>query len=157
MAGGKTERADKIRIGDRLPAMGGKILTVAEILTGEDLEIINIKTEKGSIRVSGGHAMWIYDESSKDGRRKAAARLKRGDQLLSPYGTFEITDISRELYNDKVYNFIFGEEETANYIEANGYWSGDFYAQNEEEKKEPVQISEKARAVMQEFKEFTLS
>lgn len=157
MAGGKTERADKIRIGDRLPAMGGKILTVAEILTGEDPEIINIKTEKGSIRVSGGHAMWIYDESSKDGRRKAAARLKRGDQLLSPYGTFEITDISRELYNDKVYNFIFEEEETANYIEANGYWSGDFYAQNEEEKKEPVQISEKARAVMQEFKEFTLS
>ncbi len=151
------KRADKIQIGDKLVAMGGKTLTVANILTGIDSQILNIETGENNIRVSGGHAMWVYDDATPNGKRKTARHLKKGDKLLSPHGTFEITNIKPEPYNDTVYNFIFEEEETANYIEANGYWSGDFYAQNEEEKKEPVQISAETRAIMQEFKNFTIS
>ena len=54
---------------------------------------------------------------------------------------------------DNQYNFIFENESTPNYIEANGYWSGDFYAQNQEREKEPILIGEELEALIRELKE----
>ncbi|MDR1689992.1 MAG: hypothetical protein LBS21_15505 [Clostridiales bacterium] len=153
-ADGYAKRADEINIGDKLTSYGGKILTVSDILTGEDDEIYKIETKDGnSIRVSGGHAMKVYSETNPDGKRVIAKRISIGDKLISPFGLREVTAVFAEAYEDTVYNFIFEEEKTPNYIEANGFWSGDFYAQNEEEKKPPVILSDEAKVMIAEFKE----
>lgn len=150
-------RADEIKIGDKLPAMGEKLLTVEEILTGEDRQIMEIRTSDGRhISVSGGHAMWACTASEKEGcgKRIVARKLKKGDWLLSPDGKAQITEITVVPYQGNVYNFIFKEEKLPNYIKANGFWSGEFYAQNVQEEKKAVQLSEKAKIMMEEMKKF---
>lgn len=150
-------RADEINIGDKLPAMGDKLLTVEEILTGEDRQIMKIQTSDGRhICVSGGHAMWACTDSEKEGcgKRVVARELKKGDWLLAPDGKAQITEITVEPYQGNVYNFIFKEEKLPNYIKANGFWSGEFYAQNVQEEKKAVQLSEKAKIMMEEMKKF---
>lgn len=149
---GDVKRADEIQIGDKLLSYGGKLLTVENILTGEDPEIYRIETADGNyIRVSGGHAMKVYDESLPDGTRVTACCLKTGDMLMGPEGVSEVVKVSVESYNDTVYNFVFEGENQPNYIEANGYWSGDYYAQNEEEKKEPAPLSEESKLLIIEI------
>ncbi len=153
MADGFVKRADEIRIGDRLSAFGGKNLTVADVVTGKESEMFKIETADGnSIRVSGGHAMKVYDEKNPHGRKVTARHLSKGDKLMTPYGTCDVSNVTVEPYNDMVYNFTFTDT-APNYIEANGYWSGDFYAQNEKEKNSSVQLSEESQALMAEFKE----
>ena len=151
------KRADEIKIGDKLAVMGQKFLTVEEILTGEDSQIMNIQTSDGRhISVSGGHAMWACTALEKEGsgKRIVARKLKKGDWLLSPDGKAKITEITVEPYQGNVYNFIFKEEKHPNYIKANGFWSGEFYAQNAQEEKKAVQLSEKAKIMMEEMKRF---
>lgn len=154
-ADGSIKPACLIAAGDRIPALGGKILTVAEILTGEDTEIIRIVTKDGRrTRVSGGHAMLAIDEAAPAGRRAAAGQLQAGDRLMTPDGVSVISEVVAEPYNDMVYNFVFEGEETPNYIEADGFWSGDFYAQNEKKKTEPAQLTKEAMALRDELREF---
>lgn len=154
-ADGSVKPACLIAAGDRIPALGGKILTVAEILTGEDAEIIRIVTKDGRrTRVSGGHAMLVIDEAAPAGRRAAAGQLQAGDRLMTPDGVSVISEVVTEPYNDMVYNFVFEGEETPNYIEADGFWSGDFYAQNEKKKTEPAQLTKEAMALRDELREF---
>lgn len=155
-ADGSTKRADQIVTGDQIPALGGKTLTVTDILTGKDPEIIRIATEDGKrVRVSGGHAMLVSDGTAPEGTRMAAARLQVGDRLMTPEGISVISEVVTEPYDDMVYNFIFEGEETPNYIEADGFWSGDFYAQNEKKKRKPVQLTEEARLLRDELRKFT--
>ena len=155
IADGSTKRADRIVPGDRIPALGGENLTVAEVLTGEDREIIRIVTEDGNrIRVSGGHAMLVSDGTDSAGRRVAAGRLQPGDSLMTPCGEAAVSEVMTEPYNDRVYNFIFEGEEKPNYIEADGYWSGDFYAQNEKKKPVTAQLGEEAVALRDELRKF---
>lgn len=154
-ADGGTKQADQIETGDQVPALGGKKLTVTDILTGEDPEIIRIVTEDGKrIRVSDGHAMLVSDAAAPEGRRMAAVRLQAGDRLMTPDGVSVISEVAKEPYNDIVYNFIFEGEEKPNYIEADGFWSGDFYAQNEKKKKKPAQLTEEAIALRDELRKF---
>lgn len=153
---GSTKRADEIMIGDKIPALGDKMLTVADILTGEDAQIVRIVTEDGNkIRVSDGHAMLLHDVSEPAGRRVAAGKIQAGDRLMTPYGVSVVSEVETEPYNDTVYNYIFAEENEPNYIEANGYWSGDFHAQNEKKEKKPVEITEEARILMKELRELS--
>lgn len=129
------KRANEIKRGDKIPVYGEKTLTVSQIYIGDDKWIYNIKTiDNRSIRVSGSHAMKLYCESNPDGKKISAGRIKKGDILMTPNGNIEVYSVETEAYNDKVYNFEFEEEKTPNYIEANGFWSGDFVAQNESEK-----------------------
>lgn len=154
-ADGSSKRADQIKSGDQIPALGGRTLTVTEILTGEDPEIIRIVTKDGKrIRVSGGHAMLVVDEATPSGRRAAASQLQAGDKLMTPDGVSVISEVLTEPYNDMVYNFVFGGEENHNYIEADGFWSGDFYAQNAKKEKKPAQLTEEAMALRDELRRF---
>lgn len=150
---GSCKRANEIRIKDRIPVFGDRILEVKDILKGMDPTIFKIMTADGnSIRVSGGHAMKVYNENHWKGKRVTARALKPGDRLMMPNGTAEITEVIEEPYEDYVYNFIFEDEDCGNYLEANGYWSGDFYAQNEPQEKEPNPIEEEIRALIEEMK-----
>jgi intein/homing endonuclease len=147
-----TKQACEIRKGDKLPVYGGKVLTISSVITGNDRAIFRITTTDGrSIRVSGGHAMKMYSESRPDGKKIAAARLKKGDRLMTPDNVVEISSVEIEEYNDKVYNFTFEEDHSANYIMANGFWSGDFHAQNEPEF---CEIPEKTMAIINDMKQY---
>ncbi len=155
IADGSIKPADQITVGDQIPAFGGKVLTVAEILTGEDAEIVCIETKDGRrIRVSDGHAMLVSDGEATEGRRMVAGRLQAGDRLMTPDGVVEISKVVTEPYHDMVYNFIFDGEEKPNYIEADGFWSGDTYAQNESKEKKRAQPTEEAIALRNELREF---
>lgn len=150
-----TKRAEQIKPGDAIPVLGGRTLIVADILTGEDPDIFRITTEEGkSIRVSGGHAMLVSDSTAPEGRRVAAARLQTGDRLMTPDGVSVISEAVIEPYNDMVYNFTFEGEEKPNYIEADGFWSGDFHAQNEKKEKKPARITETALALRAGLRKF---
>ena len=154
-ADGSEKRVDEIRPGDKLRAFGNKALTVADILTGSEAEIFKINTADGNhIRVSGGHRMKLWDERYPEGKNNAARYLKNGDLLMTPEGLQAVEAVLIEDYDDLVYNFIFKEETEPNYIEANGYWSGDFYAQNEMTEEKDVQRSENSRALADEFRRF---
>ncbi len=154
-ADGSLKRADQIKTGDQITALGGKTLTVADTLTGEDPEIIRIMTKDGKrIRVSGGHAMLLADAKSPSGIRAAANQLQAGDKLMTPDGVSVISEVASEPYNDTVYNFVFEGEENPNYIEADGFWSGDFYAQNAKKDKKPAKLTEEAMALRDELRKF---
>ncbi|MDR2547862.1 MAG: hypothetical protein LBC96_10270 [Lachnospiraceae bacterium] len=155
MADGSQKRADNIRIGDQLSVYGGKTLTIADILTGNDTEILSITTTDGrNIKVSNGHAMKMDDAVVSDGVRVIAAKLKPGDRLMTPGGICEVALVSVLPYDDMVYNFIFMDEDEPNYIEANGFWSGDFYAQNESNNDKLPELSAEAKALLAEFARF---
>lgn len=158
-ADGMLKRADAIIIGDKIAVFGGGIRTVSNVYTGRDSEIYTIKTvDGGYIRVSGGHAMKAYAEDKPRGVRVSAAKLKTGDKLMTRGGTAEVAGVEIEPYNDMVYNFEFeGEfeaETEATYIEANGYWSGGFKAQNEFEAKQAPELTEEAKALFKQHAEF---
>ena len=144
------KKACDIKEGDKLPVYGDKILTISDVYVGEDKWICHIKTtDQKSIRVSADHAMKLYCENKSNGKKIPAGRIKKGDILMVPEGTVEVESVDIEAYNDKVYNFQFKEEKTPNYINANGFWSGDINAQNESE---PIELSAKAKAICEELK-----
>ena len=98
--------------------------------------------------------MLVVDEAAPSGRRAAASQLQAGDKLMTPDGVSVISEVVTEPYNDMVYNFVFECEENPNYIEADGFWSGDFYAQNAKKEKKPAQLTEEAMALRDELRRF---
>jgi hypothetical protein len=127
-----TKRADEIKIGDKIEVYAGEILTVENIYTGEDETIFCIVTENNLVtKVSGGHAMKLYSSDNPDGVKIAAANIKPGDVLMTPNGNVTVKHCDEVPYGNTVYNFTFAEHKTPQYIEADGFWSGDFMAQNE--------------------------
>jgi hypothetical protein len=128
------KRADEIKIGDLIEVYSGEILTVDNIYTGEDEMIFCIVTENGMVtKVSGGHAMKLYSSENPDGKKISAVNIKPGDILMTPNGNVTVEYCDEVPYNNTVYNFTFAERKTPQYIEADGFWSGDFYAQNKDE------------------------
>jgi hypothetical protein len=126
------KRADEIKIGDQIEVFSGEILTVENIYTGEDEMIFCIVTESGMVtKVSGGHAMKLYTSDNPDGKKIAAAKIKPGDVLMTPDGNVTVKHCDEVPYGNTVYNFTFAERKTPQYIAADGFWSGDFFAQNE--------------------------
>jgi hypothetical protein len=128
------KRADEIRIGDQIEVYAGEILTVDNIYTGNDETIFCIITENDMVtKVSGGHAMKLYSSDNPDGVKISAGKIKPGDILMTPSGNVTVKYCDEVPYNNTVYNFTFAERQTPQYIEADGFWSGDFNAQNKSE------------------------
>jgi hypothetical protein len=125
------KRADEINVGDKVETYSGEILTVHNIITGTDEMIYCIVTESGMVtKVSAGHAMKLYSSDNPDGVKIAAGNIKPGDVLMTPNGNVTVKHCDEVPYGNTVYNFTFAERQTAQYIEADGFWSGDFHAQN---------------------------
>ena len=87
------------------------------------------------------------------GKRISASKVKVGDKLKTIADDLEVTSVECVPYNGKVYNFSFENETDANYIIADGFYSGDIYAQNEKESSK-IDISEKARNLAASFKDY---
>jgi hypothetical protein len=126
------KRADQIQIGDVVEVYGGELLTVENIYTANEVMIYCIITENDMItKVSGSHAMKLYSSENPDGVKISAANIYPGSVLMTPNGTVTVRHCDKVPYNNTVYNFSFAERGTPQYIEADGFWSGDFHAQNE--------------------------
>jgi hypothetical protein len=124
------KRADEIRIGELIEVYSGEILSVDNIYTGNDEMIYCIVTENGMVtKVSGSHAMKLYSPENSDGKKISAANLQRGSILMTPNGNATVRGCDKVPYGRTVYNFSFAERQTPQYIEADGFWSGDFHAQ----------------------------
>ena len=146
MADGSCKRAEHIRVGDKLIAYGNKIVTVDNVYTGHEKELICVQTDRGNcIRVSQGHPLLREDGTGID-----AAQLQRGDRILSVSGACTtVAFVSRERYENTVYNFSFSGQTEANYIIAGDLYSGDFFAQNL--LRDPVKIEEEQKALIAEM------
>ncbi len=145
---GEEKRACDIIIGDRLPTYSGNKLSVVDIISGFEKDIYNIKTVDGNnIRVTCYHVIKVYDQTDINGKDVQARELKSGDLLMTKNGTTEVSCVTVEPYNGIVYNYIFKDNDP-NYLEANGYWTGDFYAQNQRSSRRVV--SDEELAVLRE-------
>jgi hypothetical protein len=126
MADGSTKRADRIWTGDRLICYGGQVLTVSEVITGEEVNLCQINTENGlSIKVTFDHVLLQKDKTGI-----AAKHLSPGKVVMLRDDTLAtITSVETIPYNDTVYSFMLKGEE-GHYLIADGFCSGDFYIQN---------------------------
>lgn len=127
-------------MGDKLISYGNKIVTVDNVYTAHEKELICVQTDRGNrIRVSQGHPLLREDGTGID-----AAQFQRGDRILSASGACTtVAFVSRERYENTVYNFSFSGQTEAYYIIAEELYSGDFYAQNL--LRDPVKIEDKSK------------
>jgi hypothetical protein len=126
------KRADAVCLGDLIGVYGGDVLRVSSVTTGMDTKLYRIRTDGGlSIDVSAGHPML---ERSPDGtiNQVSAGDVQKGMMLLCGQGAPEqaVTEVEIIEYGRQVYNFSFEGEDDGNYLAANGFWSGDMFAQN---------------------------
>lgn len=146
---GTTKPAENIKPGDRLPCHGGKILTVDNIFTGDEQTLVQVKTDNGGIiNVSFGHPML-----QENGEGIPAEMLVPGNKIMLADGTLtEVTSVGTTCCDGGiVYNFSFEGENEGNYIVANDYYSGDFYAQNLLKMPEPTMTAQQ-QSVFDELK-----
>lgn len=123
---GSNKRIDMLKAGDKVLALGGGSVTCADLVSGEENEIFVINTDKGSIRLTGGHPLML-----EDGNTIIAAELKPGDAVKTAGSSGIVSDVFIEVYDDMVFNPVFEESGPDGlFIIANGFYCGDFNAQN---------------------------
>lgn len=127
MADGTFRRIDDIRVYERLLCYGDKMLKIGDVITGYEANLFRVETDCGNIIcVSKGHPMLLAD-----GKGKVVEALTIGEELLMHgQAHAKVTSISCVEYNDNVYNIIFSDGDDGNYLIANGFYAGDFRAQN---------------------------
>jgi hypothetical protein len=153
MVDGSSKKACEIHTGDVVKDFNGKSLTVSNVLVGDDNEIFKIETTDGkNIKVSGSHAMKLCNNTYED-ETIAAAKLKIGDKLKTVSGFSVVSSVQKIPYSGKVYNFTFVGEETPNYLDANGFCAGDYYAQNNLDIK-PKEQSDNAKKIISVCRRF---
>lgn len=116
-------KACRIKINDRLKTRDGSLVTVEDVFSGEEPELLHIVHEKGDIYLTPDHTLF----GEKD-VPMAAADAVTGTKLLylDPETGKEIltavTELSMVPYGKKVYNFRFSKPE---YLIAGGLLAGD--------------------------------
>lgn len=116
----------EIEPGDKIMTVDGGCVTVAQVLSSKEDEIYRIKTDKGSIGLTGGHPILL-----KGGDEKRASDLQKGDLLMMwEQETARVLEVCPENYNDDVYNLLIQESEDGTFLFANGFAVGDTAAQN---------------------------
>ena len=149
LADGRMIRADEIKIGERLACYSGKSLTVTDILTGEEKKIYHIKTRNGAeIKLTSGHILLRGDND-----RVAVSVLSPGDKIMTENKTLtDIISVEEINYKGMVYNFMFEGEHEGNFLIANGFFAGDFYAQNMQSDNEK-KLATEHQAMLKEFEQ----
>ena len=116
----------EIEPGDKIMTVDGGCVTVAQVLSSKEDEIYRIKTDKGSVGLTGGHPILL-----KGGDEKRASDLQKGDLMLMwEQETARVLEVCPENYNDDVYNLLIQESEDGTFLFANGFAVGDTVAQN---------------------------
>lgn len=97
--------------GERIMGENGTYVTVADVFPGEDTEIISIQREGADQIVQLTHAHGVKTRNGMT----AACNLQFEDEVQSMDGLwYHLNYISRDTYNDEVYNLV--TEEHENYI-----------------------------------------
>lgn len=116
----------EIESGDKIMTVNGDCVTVAQILSAKEEKIYRIKTDRGTIGLTGGHPILL-----KSGDEKNASDLQKGDLLLMwEQETAKVLEVRLEDYGDDVYNLLIQESEEGTFLFANGFAVGDTAAQN---------------------------
>ncbi|WP_020613361.1 Hint domain-containing protein [Sediminispirochaeta bajacaliforniensis] len=124
MADGSLMAVTEIQQGAQVMSENGEILTVRDVVSGDEEELYCIRT-KGQklIRLSATHPLKTTEGPVR------AQDLRPGMALLCQDGTEdEILFNYTVPYNDKVYSLI--TEGKGQWLAANGIWAGDFDSQN---------------------------
>ncbi len=137
----------EIESGDKILTVNGECVTVAQILSAKEEKIYRIKTDKGSIGLTGGHPILL-----KDGDEKNASDLQKGDFLLMwEQETAEVLEVCPEDYGDDVYNLLIQESEDGTFLFANGFAVGDTAAQNRPLKAALTEYTDEELKLQEEF------
>jgi len=145
---GTDKRMDELKPGDKVVSSGGHCVTFTENVSGEEEKIFRIKTENGEIRLTGGHPVMM-----NDGTTLCAGYIKPGDVLKGPYEGHTVLESKEENYNDTVLNPVFRESGVNGlYILTNGFYCGDYNAQNKPPKPSVSALTQENAALNEEFK-----
>ncbi len=145
LASGQDKKVEDLRKEDQVAASSGKIVTFIESVTGYEDKIFTVRTADRMIKLTGGHPMLL-----EDGTVKAAGLLKAGDRLMTHEGDGEVLGVLEEDYNDSVYSPIFKESDKDGlFFLCNGFFCGDYNAQNQPAKSENVLTDEQKELVSQ--------
>lgn len=116
----------EIKPGDKIITADGHCVTTAQVLYSKEEKIYRIKTDKGSIGLTGGHPILL-----KGKKEKRAADLQAGDFLLMwNQQIAKISEVCLEDYNDDVYNLLVQGSKDGTFLFANGFAVGDAASQN---------------------------
>jgi hypothetical protein len=143
---GSKKRMDELEAGDKVIAYGGHIVTFTENISGDEKAILKIVTDKGTVRLTGGHPVM-----KGDGTIVYSETIAAGDILMGEGGCHTVTEVLKDEYNDKVFNPVFEESgDNGVFILTDGFYCGDYYAQNNiiEEKSE---LSAEDKALVRQF------
>lgn len=139
----------EIESGDKIMTVDGDCVTVAQILSSKEEKIYRIKTDKGSIGLTGGHPILL-----KGGEEKNASDLQKGDFLLMwEQETAEVLEVCLEDYGDDVYNLLIQESEDGIFLFANGFAVGDTAAQNRPLKATLTEYTDEELKLQDEFEQ----
>lgn len=131
------KRVDQLKPGDKVLTADGSAATLADMAVGEDDRILRIRASAGEVRLTEGHPVMLAD-----GSIKAAGCLRQGDMLKTPAGTSQVLEVTQEPYQGMVYNPVFEESGREGlYILANGFYCGDYNAQNRPPVREKVVLT----------------
>lgn len=123
---GMDKRMDQLSKGDKVVTAEGNLVTFMEHVIGEEEKIFVIKTEEHEIGLTGGHPVLM-----EDGSIKFVRQLRIGDRLKTFRGGADVLEKIEKDYHDEVFSPIFEESgEEGVFILANGFYCGDYMAQN---------------------------
>lgn len=145
MSDGSCKNVAEIRVGDTVWTKEQASVEVKGIITGTEPEVFVIETEgKHKLKVTEGHPI-----CTERGYVNADC-LNITDKIMLQDGTLEgIAFLYTEKYEDQIYSLNLGD---SHMLSANGILAGDFACQNREAEHKKVEISEEAKALMDELK-----
>jgi hypothetical protein len=117
---------EDIRIGDRLIAADGQIVTVRNVWTGEEADMVKVSYEDQTILLTAHHPVYVISDGKTAVKRAGA--LTKPDTLAGRNKNYRITEIEIVPYNDTVYNLSL---DGGNAFFANGILVGDMDTQND--------------------------
>jgi len=123
---GEQRHAGDIGIGEKVHTKNGRA-TVYNIFQGVESDILKITTEQGSICLTATHPLL----TSKG--RIVAGEVEVGNTLLTDSGSAIVVSVVVGVETDdpRVFNFMLEDSEGAGmFLLANGFWVGDFIAEN---------------------------
>lgn len=150
LASGQDKRMDRLHKGDQVLTSDGRTVTFLEAVTGEEEKIFQIRAAAGTIKLTGGHPVLLWD-----GTPKAAGLLAAGDRLMTPDGESVVLEVGEEEYGGTVYSPVFLESDAEGlFILCNGLYCGDYNAQNRTEHS-TWKLTDRQEALTSQFRELT--
>lgn len=118
--------ACEVRVGDILLSRGGKKVTVRDVQTGPQWEMLQINTPIGSILLTKDHTVCTHHGNMPAGNIRPGDLIWSWNAAHKREETVPVSSLTWVVYDDIVYNFLFDEPTL---IIGNGLLVGDYALQ----------------------------